>query len=183
MASLAGAWTGRFGRTGELCLAFWLLLGSARAETSASFDLSATIVEGCEVNATLPADGQDVGQIGTIDFGSHSALSTATLTAGLVQNGGLHLSCTPSVSLSMSVNGGLHADGSRNLQRSGNTDRIAYRLYGDAAFTQELLANQPVPISFSDPEAITLPVYGRLTLPGTRPPGVYNDTVMVTLSW
>lgn len=176
-------WTGLIGRIGGVCLAPCLQMPVAAADTMATFDLAATIVEGCEINATLPVDGQDVGQIGTLDFGSHSALSTETVTAALVQNAGLTLSCTSSVSLSMSLDGGLHADGSRNLQRSGDTDRIAYRLYGDSSFTQELLADQPVSISFGDPEAITLPVYGRLTLPGNSPPGIYSDTVMVTLSW
>lgn len=183
MPSLMGRGTGCIGRTGSLCLALGLLISEARAETTASFQLSATVVEGCEINAALPANGQDIGQIGTIDFGSHSALSTETITAALVRNAGISLSCTPSVSLSMTLDGGLHADAARNLQHVGGPERIAYRLYGDASFTQELTANQPTPISFSNPEAIALPIYGQLTLPGDKPPGVYSDTVMLTLTW
>ncbi|WP_414706531.1 spore coat protein U domain-containing protein [Pseudomonas sp. UBA800] len=42
---------------------------------------------------------------------------------------------------------------------------------------------QSVTVSYSDPMAIKLPVYGRTQLSGTLPAGTYSDVVQVTVSW
>lgn len=164
-----------------ICLSL-CLTAPAAAETSASFQVSATIVPGCEINGSPPVAEQSVGGLGTLDFGEHSALATGMVSTSLAQNADLTLNCTPSVALTMSLGGGLHTAGARNLQEPGG-GRIAYRLYRDAAFGQELLANQFFPVSFAGPGAIALPIYGRLTLAGDSRPGTYTDTVIVTLAW
>ncbi|HEY0271501.1 MAG TPA: spore coat U domain-containing protein [Sphingomonas sp.] len=156
---------------------------AAGAAPSASFQATATIVSGCEVDGALPGGGQTIGQIGTLDFGVHSALSTDTITASLAQNAGLLLVCTPGVALTMNVDAGLHGGATRAMQAPGNASRLSYHLYRDAAFAQELLANQPIPVSFVSATPIALPIFGRLTLPGNLPPGTYGDTVLVTLNW
>lgn len=173
---------------GRACAAACLGLGGclaspALAGTTASFQVSATVVPGCEINGSAPAPSQNLGQLGTLNFGTHSALGTDTVTAVLVRNSGITLSCTPTVSLTMSLDGGQHAATTRNLQAAGGTERVAYRLYRDPGFGQELLANQGYGITFSDPYAVPLPIYGRLDLPGVRRPDVYRDTVTVTLTW
>lgn len=170
-------------RTAIAYLASWLFVPAAAAETSATFQVSATVVPGCEVNGSTPAPGASVGQIGTLDFGSHPALATGQVTATMVRSAGFTLACTPSVALSMTLDGGLHAAGGRNLQAQGGPERIAYHLYGDAAFSQELLTGQAFPLTFSNPSAVAMPVYARLTLPGNARPAVYADTVVVTLAW
>lgn len=38
-------------------------------------------------------------------------------------------------------------------------------------------------VSYSDPTAIKLPVYGRVQLTGTLPAGTYTDVVQVTVTW
>ena len=40
-----------------------------------------------------------------------------------------------------------------------------------------------VAVSYSDPTAIKLPVYGRVQLTGTQPAGTYTDVVQVTVTW
>ncbi len=171
-------------RTAAACLALGLFApAAATAQTTASFQVSAAIVPGCEVNGATPAAGASVGQIGTLDFGTHSALATGQVTATMVRSAGFTLACTPSVALAMTLDGGLHAAGGRNLQAQGGPERIAYRLYSDAAFSQELLTGQAVPLAFSTPSSVALPVYARLTLPGNARPAVYSDTVVVTLAW
>lgn len=137
---------------------------------------------GCEINGSPPTAGQNIGQMGSLDFGEHSALETGAVSASLTQNAGLALRCTPSVTLTMTLGAGLHAENSRNLQAPGG-GRIAYDLYNDPGFTQQLGVDQPVPISFADPDVITLPIYGRLALAPGNPPGTYTDTVIVTLAW
>jgi spore coat protein U-like protein len=155
----------------------------AQATPSASFPATATIVSGCEIDGALAVGSQSVGQIGILAYGTHSALSTETLSANLVQNAGLAMRCTPGVTLTMTISGGLYADATRAMRASGNTARIGYRLYRDAGFTQEMLADQPATMSFGSADPITLPIFGRLTLPGALPAGVYADTVLVTLNW
>ncbi|WP_275228417.1 Csu type fimbrial protein [Novosphingobium album (ex Liu et al. 2023)] len=164
-------------------MAATLAVPPARAETSATFDLAARIVAGCEINGDTAASGQAIGQTGTLDFGTHSALETGPVTAVMAWNSAVSMRCTPSVALTMAIGAGLHADSARNLQRQAGTSRIAYRLYRDAGFSQELIADQPVPISFSESLPITPAIYGRLVLPGDRPAGTYSDTVVVTFAW
>lgn len=146
------------------------------AVTSSTFQVTAQIVAGCLVVGGVTA-------YGVLDFGTSSALSTATLSTSL---GGTTVTfqCTPGVALNMSLDGGQNsASGSRNLKRSGGTQLLAYQLYRDAAFSQSLGIGSSVAVSYSDPTAIKLPVYGRTTLTGTLPAGTYTDVVQVTVSW
>ena len=156
-----------------LCLAVPSLL---QAATSSTFQVSAQIVAGC-----LVVGG--VTNYGALDFGTQSALSTATLSTSL---GGTTVTfqCTPGVAVSMSLDGGQNsASGNRYLKRSGGTQVVAYQLYRDAAYTQSLGIGSSVAVSYSDPTAIKLPVYGRTTLTGTLPAGTYTDVVQVTVAW
>ncbi|MCO7520711.1 MULTISPECIES: spore coat U domain-containing protein [unclassified Pseudomonas] len=156
-----------------LCLA---LTQGTQAATSSTFQVSAQIVAGCLVVGGVTA-------YGVLDFGTRSALSTATLSSAL---GGTTVTfqCTPGVALSMSLDGGQNsAAGTRNLKRTGGTQLLAYQLFRDAAFSQSLGIGGSVALSYSDPTAIKLPVYGRTALTGTLPAGTYTDVVQVTVSW
>ncbi|MDF0730938.1 spore coat U domain-containing protein [Pseudomonas entomophila] len=146
------------------------------AATTSTFQVSATIAAGC-----LVVGG--VTQYGLLDFGTRSALSTAALSTSL---GGTTVTfqCTPGVVLSMSLDGGQNsAAGTRNLKRSGGTQLLAYQLFRDAGLTQSLGIGANVAVSYSDPTAIKLPVYGRTQLTGALPAGTYTDVVQVTVTW
>lgn len=182
MSAIAKHSIGRAGRAAIACLACGLFGSAAKGETTATFDLAANVVAGCEVNGS-PGTGQDMGRIGTLDFGEHSALATGSVTATLLQDASVVLSCTPSVALTMALDGGRHASGGRNLQREAGTSRIAYKLYRDAALGDELPIGQTVPISFGTDPSISHSIHGRLVLTGDQPPGVYRDTVVVTFAW
>ena len=156
-----------------LCLA---LTQGAHAVTTSTFQVTAQIVAGCLVVGGVTA-------YGVLDYGTSSALSTATLSTSL---GGstVTFQCTPGVALSMSVDGGQNsASGTRNLKRTGGTQMLAYQLYRDAAYSQSLGIGQSVAVSYTDPTAIKLPVYGRVQLTGTMPAGTYTDVVQVTVTW
>lgn len=172
---------GRFVGVSGICLSLFLIT-PASAQTSASFQVSATIVPGCEINGSPPVAGQGVGQVGVLDFGTHSALDTGPISVSLAQNAGLTFRCTPAVALTMALGGGLHAGNSRNVQETGGA-RLAYRLFRDAGFTQELAADQPIAVSFSGSGAVALPIYATLNLGAGNRPGTYTDTVVVTLAW
>ncbi|CAM3690287.1 Spore coat protein [Pseudomonas reidholzensis] len=146
------------------------------AATTSTFQVSAQIVAGC-----LVVGG--VSNYGTLNFGTQSALATATLSAAV---GGTTVTfqCTPGVALSMALDGGQNsASGTRNLKRTGGTQLLAYQLYRDAAYSQSLAIGQSVAVSYSDPTAIKLPVYGRTQLSGVLPAGTYTDSVQVTVTW
>ncbi|MCK8295995.1 spore coat U domain-containing protein, partial [Erwinia amylovora] len=94
------------------------------------------------------------------------------------------LACTPGTALSMSINGGSHyASGSRTLQRTGGTNRVAYSLYSNAGLTTAIPVNQRVALSYSNANNIILPVDGHLPVTGVNTAGSYTDTLTVTLSW
>jgi spore coat protein U-like protein len=173
---------------GALCRASLTCLATlmptvSQANTSASFQASANIVSGCEVGGTLVTATTTIGQIGTLNYGTRPTLTNGTVTASMVQNPSLQLICTPDVALTMTVDGGLHSATTRNLQASQTVTRLAYRLYRDVALATELVINQPVSISFTGGTAITLPIFGRVTLPGNSLADTYTDTVVVTLNW
>jgi spore coat protein U-like protein len=161
----------RFG----MCL--WVagcLCSSAQAATSANIPVSATVTAGCLVIG-------GASNFGTLNFGSYSALATSTATASLP---GVVLQCTPGVSLTMAVDGGQHNVSGRRLQQvSGGTQQIAYQLFRDAGLTQSLGISQSVAVAYTDAANISLPIYGRLVLPGNLPGGQYSDVLQVTLSW
>ena len=83
----------------------------------------------------------------------------------------------------MTLDGGQNYNGGRRLARTGG-GTLLYQLYSDSTYTTPIQQNQAVAISsVGTGNNITLPVYGRVSLPGNAIPGTYNDTVVVTLSW
>lgn len=144
------------------------------AVTSQSFQVSATVTPGCLVVGAG-------ANYGALAFGSYSALATSTVTAALTA--GVTLQCTPGVALSMSVDGGLHNSSGRNLQLNSGSARVAYQLFRDAGLSQSLGVSQSVSVTYSDANNISLPIYGRVVLPGNQPGGTYSDTLQVQLTW
>lgn len=158
---------------------------AARAETSAQFEVSATIAAGCLVDG-LGSSG-NAGTIGTLNFGTDSTFSTATHTATTTASQAIRLRCTPGVNLTIGVDGGSHAaTGARHLQRGSDTaSRITYALCRDAACNQPIAigGSAAMLITGTNSEDVRLPLYASLNLPGGLPPGTYTDTLMVTLTW
>ncbi len=174
-------------RARALIFAFALFCpaSAAQADTTASFDVQAEIVSGCAADGVGMTG--NAGLMGVLDFGTDSALSTAIRTTSLVGSQAVRLRCTPGVTLSMSIDGGQHEDGGvRHLQSGGGpAERLEYRLYRDPGFAAEIGigAPQSILVSMGMEDDVPLPVFARLALPGDRPPGVYADTLLVTLSW
>ncbi|WP_438866120.1 Csu type fimbrial protein [Pseudomonas abieticivorans] len=145
---------------------------TVHAAPSATLAVSATVVAGC-----LVVGG--VSNYGTLAFGTYSALSTSVATTSLAN--GVTLQCTPGVTLNMKVDGGQNSSSGRNL-KSGSS-LVAYQLYRDAALSQALAVSTSVAVSYTDANNISLPIYGRVALPGTAPAGSYSDVLQVELSW
>ena len=85
----------------------------------------------------------------------------------------------------MSINGGTHYTTVRNLQLSGGTDKVPYRLYsGSSSGTNsEIGINQKLSVTYSNSNNIALSLYGSAQLTGSSPAGNYSDQLTVTLSW
>ncbi|NLS56250.1 spore coat U domain-containing protein [Hafnia alvei] len=158
-------------------LLWGLTLGSAYGIITAQFKAQATIVAGCAVLGT--------GSLfGTLSFGTYSGTGTGSVSGTFVQNTSLTLACTPGVSLSMAINGGSNFTTVRNVMQSGNSLQLPYRIYSNAAHTNEIIVNQNVPLNISSSNNnIILPIYGVLQLNGFSPSGSYTDTLTVTLTW
>jgi spore coat protein U-like protein len=161
------------------CAALVLLCASSvplplAAVTSQSFQVSATVTAGC-----LVVGG--VSNYGSLNFGSRSALATSTVQVALT--GGVQLQCTPGVTLNMTVDGGQYNSSGRHLQLTTGSNRVAYSLFRDAAFSQSLGIGQSVAVAYTDANNISLPIYGQVLLPGSQPGGTYSDVLQVQLSW
>ncbi|OLL32713.1 hypothetical protein BTH42_05515 [Burkholderia sp. SRS-W-2-2016] len=150
---------------------------SLQAATTTTFQVSAQITAGCQVNNGAISNPS----FGTLDFGSHPATETGTADASLSATSGITISCTPGVNMSMTVGSGQNYGTARNMAYGSNL--IPYRIYRDAGFASEYAPASSYAISYTDPDNIVLPIFAVATLSGSNPPGVYQDTVTVTLSW
>ncbi|WP_162617977.1 spore coat U domain-containing protein [Salinicola halophilus] len=168
-------------RVALVTLATALMAPGALAQTpQQSFQVAARVTEGCLIGAA--AGG--AAPLGRLDFGTASALSEATLTSAVVQTGGVSLECTPGLALTMRVGGGLNpSGGARYLTHEGG-GRLAYALFADAGLGRRLDIDQPMSFVLgTGVSRVTLPLYGRLTLPESAAAGTYTDRLTVTLEW
>lgn len=149
---------------------------SVQGDLASTFQVSAQVVAGCLVLG-------GVSNYGTLDFGSYSALQSGPVSTAL-SGTTVTLQCTPGVALNMSIDAGQNsASASRNLKRNTGTQLVAYQLFRDAGLSQALGINQSVAVTYSDANAIKLPVYARAQLTGNLPAGNYTDVVQVVLTW
>ncbi|CAM3503360.1 MULTISPECIES: Csu type fimbrial protein [Halomonas] len=161
-----------------------MVAGLSQASPTDTFMVSATITPGCLINQEIPSNGTLLGMIGSLAFGTASALSQDMHSASLVTSSAFTLSCTPGTPLTLRVDGGQQWDVERQLKRVNGNETLAYQLYQDAALQNAIGISQPVSIDTSTtPDNITLPIWGRLMLPGNLPAGSYSDELLVTLEW
>lgn len=151
----------------------------ALAVTSQTFTVGATITPGCSV---VSGSG---GALGSLNFGTYTGVQSGQVTTSFVPNAALSLGCTPGVVLSMSVDGGQNYLSGRNMQRSGGTDRVPYRIYSSSslAANSEIGVGQSVSVAYTSGDAISLSIFGAAQLTGFSPAGTYSDQLTVTLSW
>lgn len=128
------------------------------------------------VSASI-APGCTLGTIGGIDFGTQPGLVQRADAAGSVQ-----LTCPLNRAWTLSFGGGNYASGSVRRMRSPSAYYVPYTLYRNAARDNPIAINGTV-TGTGTGAAQTTNVYGRVE-PATPPPvGVYQDTVVVTLSF
>ncbi|WP_295956861.1 spore coat U domain-containing protein [Rhodoferax sp.] len=173
------------------CLLFFALAGwgasmalaATPIPTTASFAVNATVLPGCLVvgNTTQTAG---VG-FGMLDFGTHSAAASGTMSASLTASGGsmAQVQCTPGAAVMVTMDGGLHVLGSQRRLKMGANSYLPYALYISSSMSTPFQPGVGVSVDTSA-GAMTLPVYGVATWPsGGLPGGQYSDTVQVVFSW
>ncbi|USI71599.1 Csu type fimbrial protein [Sphingomonas morindae] len=150
----------------------------ATAETAKSFQVSAIVANGCSVTTS------GGGSWGSIDLGTVSGVSTATVQASLLQAGqaGLQFDCTPGMTASITADAGLSPTSASIRQLASGAGRVPYTLYANGSnvpwTTNAIALSFPVGSSH-----ISMPVIAKATLTGATPAGAYADTVRITLSW
>ena len=106
---------------------------------------------------------------------------SATLSAG----GGsmAQVQCTPGAAVTVTLDGGLHAQGGQRRLKMGSNHYLPYRLYTSSAMATAFQPGVGVPMT-AGAGAMNLPVYGVATPPGAGlPAGQYSDTVQVIFGW
>jgi spore coat protein U-like protein len=163
MASFTGSQTQYSAQyaNGMPCAA--LVAGSKRF----AFTLSARVPPKCSLNA------------GTMDFGTRTSLSRA-----IDASTNLGIVCSKNLPYQVSVDGGMSGatDPTRRRMLLGSAF-IAYGLYRDAARMQGWgsMIDADTLSGIGSGLTQSVPVYGRVYPQNTPEPGVYTDTVVVTI--
>ena len=156
------------------------------ASPTDTFEITAEIEAGCLVNGAIPIAGSTIGNIGLIDFGEASAISSLELTAQLTLANGFSLTCTPGVEVTMQVSEGNNFDaGTRFLAHTDNSANggIAYKLFADSQLSTELAANSPMALLRNSVENVNITMHGQIILTGNHEVGSYSDELVLTLEW
>lgn len=145
----------------------------ALADTvTTTFNVTATVTTACSVTATNLAFG---------NYDPTSASPTDGTSAVTVR-------CTLGTAYKVKLNQGLYGTSvtARKMQRSGDTDKLAYALYGDAARLLNWGETDGVDTvdSVGAGVAADHTVYGRIAAQQAAvPAGAYSDTITVTVSY
>lgn len=153
----------------------------AAGSISGILNVKLIIGSGCVV-----AGGSTSGStndFGTIDFGTHSALSSIITAQSAAAGGGsnIQLNCTLALPYNVSLDGGANYSASSRHMANGAT-QVQYQLYQDSA---RLI---PWPVSTGVPglgtgAATNFIVYGTVPNQASPAAGTYTDIVNATVTW
>lgn len=152
-----------------LCAATGLASSAMAGEANGQMHVSVTIVASCQ----FTVDDQ------TLSFGSveqDAGSATAQTNLGV--------RCSAKQPYAIGFDYGQNAQGDQRRMTNG-ADGVAYQLYADASHRTPLgpigSAGAVRGVGNGDEQAV--PVYGKLDVASDTPPGVYNDTVRLTVTW
>lgn len=125
-----------------------------------------------------------VVNVQSLNFGVYQPFDPGPLSS----QAGIEVFCEAPVPYQVSMDAGLNANGDiRDRRMQGPTvSTLRYNLYLDAAASQlwgDGSAGTEIFSGLAGAEAQVIPLHGRVP-PGQMPePGVYSDSVIVTISW
>ena len=129
------------------------------------------------VTAIVPADCRVAAE--NVDFGVQSGLGSNLDGIGRVS-----VTCTPGTAYAVGLNNGLAGTDPASRRMTRADQYVIYGLYKDAARSQpwgNSGAEQTTGAGTGTPQSVT--VYGRVPPQATPSPGVYTDTVIVTVTY
>lgn len=130
---------------------------------------TATVKNGCEIVST-----------DDMEFGSKTPAATNLLQANSTAN--ISIQCPTGTSYSVGIGHGLHPDGNaRSLCH--NDECVSYGLYQDAAHSITWSQDNQEKQYSSSGQPQELVVYGNIPAQKWPSPGVYTDTVVITLTY
>jgi spore coat protein U-like protein len=141
------------------------------ATASSSFQVQLTVQASCSVTSAT-----------ALDFGTATLLSAA-----VDQTTTLNVECSQTTPYNVGLNAGTTAGGTTATRKltAGGAQTIDYALYRDAARTQlwgDTIGTDTL-TSVGTGASQNITVYGRAPAQTTPAPGVYTDTVTVTVTY
>lgn len=149
-------------------IAAGVLLPTASQAITAQIDVTATVVGSCAVQAV------------PIDFGVYSGARVDT-------TGQVMVTCNAGVPFNVALDAGLYSDGANRMLSNGTGGLLPYRLtyagidWGDTGITNTYPGDPVIGAGIGIPEAFNVEarLFGNLDVP----PGIYSDTVTVTVAF
>ncbi|WP_263144105.1 spore coat U domain-containing protein [Pseudomonas sp. RIT-PI-AD] len=154
--------------------------GAAHAvDKSATLGVNALVLPSCVAGSTGTSNP---GQFDTLDFGTHFSLANTLKTTGGTGSGALRINCVANVPYRVLISPGNSGNTTaRSLVGPGNAT-ILYNLYTSASYAT--VWDNVTGISAMGTGANQwLPIYGRVPAQSTPTPGIYTDTLTVTVVW
>ena len=182
-----------------LCAGAGLLALSASGHavtSSGTIAATLTLTNGCLING---APAQSGINFGTLDFGTHPA-TFSTLTAQLSGASGgnsFTVQCTDGAAYAVQITGSANtapttaagtagAEPRYLVSTTSATQGVAYSVYSDSAFNNEVLNNADIPATSTANGISSYTLYGRIQGGGncvTVQPGIYTDTINVSVTY
>jgi spore coat protein U-like protein len=153
------------------------LYGIADADTkTATVNISATLLPTCAIGSGSP---------GTLDFGTRVILNQTVSASGTAAgNGGISIACNQGIAYKVVLGAGNNSSSTslRYMIKSATGERIGYNLFVDSARTT-VWDNQTGVTQTANGNQQLMPVYGLVYAQSTPSAGLYQDTVVVTVTW
>ncbi|MEP7455015.1 spore coat protein U domain-containing protein [Phyllobacterium sp. SB3] len=145
-------------------------VSSAGTSATTNFTASLNVAKDCLVSST------------NVNFGSHGILSSNVNTTG-----GVSVTCSPTTPYSVSLGNGQNgtAPTARRMRKGTGSEYVTYGLYRDV--DRLLPWGDTIPTNTvagtGDGLARNIPVYGTVPPQNTPSPGLYTDTVVITVTY
>ena len=160
-----------FAGAATVSYAFYNLIAPActsGASASFAFQVQATVVNNCTINASA------------LNFGSGNVINGTTRAQG-----SLSVQCVNNNAYQIKLNGGSVAANvtARQMKRVGGAERLNYQLSSslDGPVWGDGTAGTAVVSGMGSGQAVAVPVYGRVPAQTSPAPGSYSDTITATI--
>jgi spore coat protein U-like protein len=163
-----------------LSMLLMLSVEGVYAQTTASFQVQATIENGCELS--------NAEQL--IDFGRHPVASQDKHMWGGVNTAqSWNIRCTSQLPVKIMLNAGdSFSNSSRHMKHSQKNEFVPYQLYQDSNLQNEYVSGNAyslTPTTALNP-LLNFSVFGLANLDNNNQPrsvGLYKDSVAITITW